>query len=539
MNKKVLYSVIIAIAISTICVVLLLNKEIEQKDVLSYSEAVINPLCNDDYLSDLKLSMQGNGLDYTNYWVQAGTAISIITREGITEEVEVIVDNLMNTYRRYGYFPRPPYDKYNYGWVSCMDAPIISVLSRIMYEKTGDSKYKDFTCELSGYMQEDVSRNGYIADIDDEKWLFEYADTNTSGSNGKFVLNGSLLGTLATAIIGYATEDKELIDIVDSQTSLYKKKMSEYWYSDTSWCFYMLNEKRVNPPHYIIFEIRLFIALAEVTGDKFYSDEATRRINLLKRYYKLYVYEENGISYYNFIRNGAPHFYYIDIYNTELVFYDGKGNIIDKQIMEGRKEENSLMHGIYDNATNYVEWHIVPNTSWSVNMGNLYIEHIDNNMEIGTSILCDYRVEQDGMLKDDTLSIFKRDLGNKRCHLIFDFEKPQNTSSDLIYTLELENLSDETFPTNIILFDSNNKSINRYLKPIQRGKNLLIFSICGFAEQGTVDIKEIKSANLRIFTSNMQAPNAKIKIGKLREYNNPVQFWKSYTDSNYKINWGE
>ena len=518
MNKKVLYSVIIAIgiAISTICFVLLLGKKIEQKDVLSYSEAVINPLCNDDYLSELKLSMQGNGLDYTNYWVQAGTAISIITRQGVTEDVEVIVDNLMETYRRYGYFPRPPYDKYDYGWVSCMDAPIISVLSRIMYEKTGDSKYKDFIGELSRYMQEDVSRNGYIADIDDEKWLFEYADTNTCGSNGKFVLNGSLLGTLATAIIGYAMEDKNLLDIVESQTNLYKKKMSEYWYSDTSWCYYMLNEKRVNPPHYIIFEIRLFIALAEVTGDKFYSDEATRRIDLLKRYYKLYVYEENGTTYYSFV-----------------------GNVVDKQRMEGRNEENSLMYGLYDNATNYVEWHIVPNTSWSVNMGNLLVERIDNNWDTHTNVLCDCRVEQDGTLKNDTLSIYKDDLGNKRCHLIFDFEKSQTTSSDLIYTIELENLSDETFPANIILYDSNNKSINRYLKPIKRGKNLLIFSICGFAEQGTANIKEIKTANLRIFTSNMQVSNAEIKIGEIHQYNNPVQFWKSYTDGDYKINWGE
>ena len=174
-----------------------------QTPMCDYSPVAFSPIMRDDYVnfSPEKLSMQKNGLDYENYWVQASTGISMALGKGSLEDAKRITDCLMGTFARNGYFPRPEYRGLPFGWVSSMDAPVIAVLAQLVYEKTGESKYQEFVSQLSEYMTKGVSEHGYIAQINKKPWLFEYADAATTQETGWFVLNGSLVGTLGTAMI--------------------------------------------------------------------------------------------------------------------------------------------------------------------------------------------------------------------------------------------------------------------------------------------------------------------------------------------------
>ena len=178
-----------------------------QTSMHDYSETVYSPVMSDTKynFSGTKLDLQENGLDYVNYWVQASIAITTLLNNGVTDDVRAVIDCLMGTFFRNGYFPRPPYQDFEYGWVSSMDTPVIAVLAQMMYEETNDTKYKDFVTQLSDYMTKNVSEHGYIAQIHGQPWLFEYADTNTTAETGEFVLNGSLLGTLCTAMVARVT----------------------------------------------------------------------------------------------------------------------------------------------------------------------------------------------------------------------------------------------------------------------------------------------------------------------------------------------
>ena len=315
MSKRTIFPLAIVLALVLAIFLGLLMRETNgsatilrgQKDVLSYSDLVYNPLFREDYISESKTSMQENGIDYVNYWTMSSIGITSLLNDNVPnwKTLEETLNCLMDTFSRNGYFPRPAYGEYEYGWVSCMDAPIIALFAELMHERTGEEVYREFVDDLAEYMLKDVSKHGYVAEIDGEKWLFEYAYTETNEENGMFVLNGSLLGTLGTAMIARATENQDLLDLVESQTRLYQQMMPQFWYENGAWCYYALKNNVVNPPHYIIFEIRILQSLAEVTGVSFYQEEATRRIDLLKNYYKLHIYVENGEENYIFMRGGT------------------------------------------------------------------------------------------------------------------------------------------------------------------------------------------------------------------------------------------
>lgn len=456
------------------------------------------------------------------------------------EELKDLLSCLMGTFERNGYFPRPAYSQYEYGWVSSMDAPVIAVFAQLMFEKTGEEQYSEFVGKLSEYMLKDVSEHGYIAEIDGEKWLFEYAHTGTNKENGSFVLNGSLLGTLATAMIACATGNQDLLDLVESQTRLYQTMMPQFWYADGSWCYYALKDNIVNPPHYIIFEIRLLHALAEVTEETFYQQEAQRRIDLLKSYYKLYVYEENGTQQYLFLRGGTPHYYYTDIYNTELVFYNANGDELARETQEGRNVEASCMRGIYPEGTVRVEWNIVPNVPWSLKMGDLQIVMCEETADTGVNRLnTQWTASGDGLLSEDSLSIDSERSEEERCNLVGTFQEPIALNQEQIYGIELENTSEYEFSTNIILYDCNGNAVSRYLKSLMPGKNLLVFSPLGFSSYGRTPIEDIESMNLRIYTVGVENVQADIIVGNVIQLDNSFTFSRFVQESHYKIlDWG-
>ena len=209
------------------------KKSIPDK-ISDYSDVVYTALMAEDSFTDSKLSMQDNGKDYYNYWAITVTAITAI-REGDLDLATEIINRNMDTFYEYGYFPRPAFEKLDYGWVSCMDAPVVGVAAQMLYDITGEVKYKRFVRDVSEYILSDVSEHGFVTDINGSKWIFEYANTQTNKDNGEFVLNGSLLGTLTIEMLAQITEDERLQELVNSSIRSYQRYFSKYWYSDGEW----------------------------------------------------------------------------------------------------------------------------------------------------------------------------------------------------------------------------------------------------------------------------------------------------------------
>ena len=192
-------------------------------------------------------------------------------------------------------------------------------------------------------------------------------------------MNGSLIGTLGTYLVAKSTDNHELFCMAEAQGELYKKYSDEYFYANDDWCYYMRGGgKTINQDHYVIFEIRILNALYAITGDSFYHTEAIRRIDMMKKYYQLYIDSDNS---YLFIRGGAPHYYYIDIYGTRLSFYDEDNNLIDEVEKTGRNFEDSLIEGVLPIGTTSVRWSVVT-TYYTVDMGELLFADANNDTEI-------------------------------------------------------------------------------------------------------------------------------------------------------------
>lgn len=92
-----------------------------------------------------------NGMDYSNPWIMGANGIHYI-RNNELSKAEIIMNNLMSCFYKNGAFPRDEYQSFAYGWVSCMDAPTVCVMAQMMFEKTGDKKYREFVGDLIPYM---------------------------------------------------------------------------------------------------------------------------------------------------------------------------------------------------------------------------------------------------------------------------------------------------------------------------------------------------------------------------------------------------
>lgn len=483
--------------------------------------------CYEGELRDLQGEIYAqNGVDYMNPWIMAANGIHYV-RKGDDEKAEMIMDTLMSTYYRNNAFPRDEYQQYEDGWVSCMDAPTVAVLSELLYERTGHTKYKKYINDLIPYMTMKSDRGGYCVDIDGRKWFLEYCDKNTNIDNAEFVLNGSLIGTLGTYIIGITNDDENLLTVAKQQTELYKSYCDEYFYNDDAWCYYMRgNGKTINQDHYVIFEIRILNALYEVTKDTFYMEEATRRVDMMKRYYKLFY---DASDNYYFVRMGAPHYYYIDIYSTRLSFFDANMNLLCEEIKDGRNYEDSILSGRIPSDTEYITWSIV-SPYYNVNMGALTRTYVDRGI---ADLKATYRVDENGILQNGIV-VYSKDSDKQRIRICAEMNQP--IEYEAIYGLEIDNQSDENYSMDVILYDSQGNGSTRTLPELIPGKNICVFSYIGCKESPQFKMKEIDSVMLRIHLHDKT--EFELSLGHLLKFDNPYYLYKYLDESEYKINFG-
>lgn len=212
------------------------------------------------YASDMSSFNEHNGLqtnkvDYINYATRASTAVTELYEynSGNRKDVDrfnkalYILNNLKNTFYRYGFFPRPAYENFQYGWVSSMDAPVVALAAQMAYEITDDEQWSSFRNDLLSYCKKNTKEHGFLLqEKDGNIWPLEYAEQSTTEENAEYVINGSLFGYQALEMLASVCEDKELYGILDKILYNYEKKSPDYIYNNEEWLWYSLNPKIIN-----------------------------------------------------------------------------------------------------------------------------------------------------------------------------------------------------------------------------------------------------------------------------------------------------
>lgn len=490
-----------------------------------------------------KSDYQENGVDLVNYWnVSARLITNLYVDISVSKTSEDIIEQLMNTFKTHGYFPRPAYDGFEYGWVSSMDAPVVALACQMAFELSGENKYKEYVEQLIPYLKQTIDNKGYIMTLEDgNMWLLEYASADLNEENAWFVLNGSLVGALASVIIADIYQDEELQTILDKQTQAYKAYSDKFFYNNNTWCYYMLNPKTVNQPHYVIFESKLFKSLSLVSDDSYYQEEYEQRIDLLKNNLPVYAVEnsDNTINY-TLLRAIAPHPYYIDIYDTDLDFYDDNNTLLKSDKMGGNSiHENIFLSGTLPNtATNATFTSTIINDLNYLNIPNLPIYMLTpEQIKIPNPIDFNLIAQDDAQLLDDKISLSDKYSDNAWGSLYLELNESISVDYKDYYAFEINNLSDNSIYSSIMFKDTLGNTQMRYLKPLKPGKNLYLLNILGFIEQEK-SLENISVVQIRLYTDDIVSDTITIEVNDFRVFSNSMSLEEYINNSDYTINQG-
>lgn len=539
-------------AISTIlCICLMFNSanyKNKTNSVFNWGRDAFDTLIGDTTFDvDDYAGFQDNSVDYINYWINASNAVGLLCNsyydndDNALDNAKVIVDNLMSTYYRYGYFPRPQYDKYSYGWVSSMDSPVILLATQMLYEITGDKKYESYRDDLKELIMKTTKENGFIYNEGDDFWMFEYADKNTDPITGYYVLNGSLVGYQALYMVANSIEDEDYIKLCEKQLKSYKKMCNQYWYVNEEWSYYMLNPKKVNPPHYLLFEKKLFETLYSIQGDEFFHEESTKRERALKGVLKLYSVKENGNRKFYLLRACAPHPYQLDIYQTELEILDEDKNVIQTfyesstgtvgalefengMFMTGNLKEEAVYYRIYSINGKYSDKYLIFESE---------IKNIDktNNEKLNVA----FNFSGDLKVSEGSLRLDKNITDDTKGNVIIDFYKSVPKDVESYIGIEVEVKEGDKIPVSIVLYDVKGSGVVRYYTPLVNGKNLILLSFLGFVDSHEID--DISRVMIRLHSANIsEKENYFININDVYNFNNSTEVHDYISHSEYKIN---
>lgn len=552
-NKKhvnfILFSTVCVLFIFSLLPITNLARTEDVKSVFYWGRQVFIPLIGKNTFDiDKYAGFQDNNKDYINYWINASNAIGFLTNAYYDKDdlslikAKEIVTNLMDTYYRHGYFPRPKYENFDYGWVSCMDAPVILLASQMIYEITGDIQYKKFRDDLKEIILRRVPENGFIFEDENNFWMFEYADKNTNPQNGKYVLNGSLVGYQALSMVARAIDDEDYLELCEKQLKSYKENLHKYWYKDDEWSYYMLNPKKVNPPHYMIFEKKLFESLYKIEKDPFFYKEALKRENALRQILPLYAFEnDNNENILCLLRAAAPHPYLLDIYHTYIeildanksviqTFYESRTGSISKEEFEkgmfmlGKLKDGATYYRIYASNGEKSEKYLLFESKIRKMKDADYLK-LTNTMEISGDL----------GEKDDLLYLRKELSEDNKGIIKIDLDKPIMKNVYSYIGIEIEMLNGNSVPVSIVFYDNNKNGITRYYTQLIKGKNLILLSYLGFIENE--NIQEISNIRIRLHTNNFQDDEEiLLKVNNVILYNNAVEIYKYLCESEYKVN---
>ena len=499
---------------------------------------------------DSFLAMQENGLDYVNYWAQTTECIGHLyayKMQGGDSAHRVaasrLMDCFMSTWERHGAFPRPAYGEYPDGWVSSMDAPSIMVAAQMLYEITEEDKYKNFLQELIPYASGVCDEGGFNVIVEDGLWPLEYASVFSSADNAQFVLNGSLVGYVGCCAIAQLQDDPKLRDYVERVERAYLGEFSRYRYDKYAWTLYMLNPNTVIPPHYLIFEMKLFDAMYDLTGIEAYRDEKIYRSDAIKSVMKPeFTSGSDGSLNYVMARACNPHLYLIDCYGTVIGFYDESDNMLEEyscsitgDMADAPEDfyEGAFLEGVVpEGAKTYKVFSVYGKTRFPLFSGD-----VSEGENRGPSGLLD---SGRGFFSDAfsgdgyTVAVDTQRSEEHEARITFDLVDPKPLSENNYYAIEVDNKSSEEFAVGLRLEDSEGNAAQRSHTKLKSGKNLISFGELGFNDIN--QLNNVAKITLRVYTNNCEEGKYEIQLGNIYYLDGVTELHGYFKESEYKVN---
>jgi len=492
------------------------------------------------------LGYQENNTDFINYFTTTGIALEyLITYNTSNKDTYIknalnIIDQLENTFDKHGYFPRPAYHHFEFGWVSSMDAPLIALTTLVAYERTNNLKYYTFYEKLIPYLSTTNINKGYILPLSEDKLFpLEYCNDSTTSKDALFVLNGSLVSYLSLSIISKTYRTEQINNLLTKIDNAYKSKFNEFIRENKHWTFYMLNKLTSNQGHYHMFEMKLFSEIYTITGKEMFKEQFQIREKMFKEVYDLKVIENDKNLTYFFLRSTAPHPYMIELYGTILKFYDSKDELIhqDSCLVSGYMDfntfkNNTFMTGEIPKTTKYYEL-------ISVNRGFekiLFKENI-NDFVKDTKIQYEKYVlsaSEDARIEDSILIIDNEFNESVWAKIHLTFKNPIELNYLKYYFIELDNGINK-LAMKLTLYDENNRNLDRSIPRMIEGKNLILFSPLGFHSND--EIINIKSITIKIHTGSKEYKDeTNFLINHFGILNNEYEVIKYLKNTEYVVN---
>lgn len=491
--------------------------------------------------------MQDNGFDYINYFAQSSIAISNCYSyyfenkdEKLLDQTEDIIQCMMNTWERNGKFPRPEYKYrgYKYGWVSSMDAPVIMLAALMLHELTGKDEYLDFALELIPYCMLNTEEGGFNFPLNDNAiWPLEYASYESDESNNMYVLNGSLTGYIAMLASNIFLKDSTFEQYLNRVEKAYPEK--EFHYENNMWSYYMLNEPKVIPIHYLIFEEKLFDAAYKLNHNEYFNNEYIFRQKLLKQALRIEFYEdEDGrISYY-LLRASMPNNYQIDTYGTKIQFLDKRGKVVseNENLISGSLADDikSFYDGLFMtgviNKKRIVKYRLLSNN------GIGWYSLFEDEVLINGNVLENNKNEnvklsgvKDGEYVNNILKVVPELSEYAEADLTITFEEPIDLNSSIVC---VETGIEKSVNSGLIIYDEDGKAATRYYTPLMTGKNLIVFSAHGFTEMSSLE--NISKIFVRFYEGE-EPEEFDVTVGKISVFHNTKDLYDYVMSTEYKI----
>ena len=529
---------------------ILLNFETEKRD------AILFPFGYFTYVDDngnIKRSYNEElikGFEYPNPWKNSQNFIASL-REHILYKSSNIgqtlkdIDGLMAHFIESGYiFPRPSYNHFEEGWVSCMDALPVAVSCQLAWEITGDAKYKKYRDVLILHSIKKPKEPSFVLHFPDGKsWLSEYASADPKERLEKeyYVLNGYLIGLHSLKILSYATGDKSLEELYVSSLEKYKEIAEQFYYNNGEWCYYMLSPLDINQTHYVIFETVELDGLYALTGDPFFAEEAQKRRKILSNVLSPSFQMQGEEIKWGILRACAPHPYLIDTHPIEIRFFDFEKKSLTGISVSGGSSctEAAYMEGTVPPESAYFKVYGNPN-----NQGN-YIYYFEGAIPSHTfpQIVTDDEPNEEGISYriDFSLAAKATRQGEgqitwgqyNEARITFLFYDPLPV--DLFTYWGIPIYSEEDVLIRIVLVDDKGKSSNRYYLPVKPGINTILLHYLGFRNLDNLDLHNIRQVTIRINKNPDSKEDFVITVGDFHVLKNAFdvyQFLKLYTHIN-------
>ena len=407
------------------------------------------------------------------------------------------------------------------GWWSCMDSAINALAFKAGSEIFGDPAYEIMYRKAVNGLLSATREGGSALWLGPDKfWMSEYAWEGVTPENEYYVLNGYAFSLLALRIVASVTGDQHYATMYDYALNSYKNIHSRFYYADGKWTWYMLNPMDIEPMHYAIFDGILLESLYKISNDKFFSDELSRRRNIIREQYPFYV-----DNYNNFIFSllGPPWPYWIDTYMIRIDFMNGNRLVEQKLSYSGYeydippKERFFLAGTIPDGATRAVVWSEYNGLAFKLYETNISMDQESipkHPVSVGFHLSCAYdAVCQDAdtlMIDPSLVDVVGQDsYTNTQGRIIMTLDEPISRSGTKYIGVNM-NPEQNIRSLEVLLFDNKGNHVSQYYIPLKGGSdNLLMFSWLGFNDINTLT-DSIKEIQIKIHTSNETPYSIKI-----------------------------